>query len=84
VPEGITREHRLSAYRFDFDGKVIALVIGNVFGGEQAREMLPRVAANVAYGPDSRQIFDIRRATSRRADSPVPVVIFIQQVPASR
>jgi len=63
--------------------------IGNVFGGEQAREMMPRVAAvprtfepgeievtaNVAYGPDPRQIFDIRRATSRRADAPVPVVI---------
>jgi len=63
--------------------------IGHVFGGEQAREIMPRVAAvprtfvpgeievkaNVAYGPDPRQIFDIRRATSRRADSPVPVVI---------
>ncbi|HMB74699.1 MAG TPA: alpha/beta hydrolase, partial [Gammaproteobacteria bacterium] len=63
--------------------------IGNVFGGEQAREMMPRVAAvprtfipdeitvtaDVAYGPDPRQTFDIRTATSRRAEAPVPVVI---------
>jgi acetyl esterase/lipase len=63
--------------------------IGHVFGGEQARETIPLVAAvartfepgeievitDVAYGPDPRHRFDIRRATSRQAEVPVPVVI---------
>ena len=63
--------------------------IGNVFGGDQVREMMPRVAAvprtyepaeievlaDVAYGPDERHRLDIRQATVRRSDGPVPVVI---------
>jgi acetyl esterase/lipase len=62
---------------------------GNVFGREQVVEMIPRVVAiprtyepaefeviaDIAYGPDERQLLDIRRATFRRSDSPVPVVI---------
>ncbi|MGD8324402.1 MAG: alpha/beta hydrolase fold domain-containing protein [Gammaproteobacteria bacterium] len=63
--------------------------IGNVFGGEQVREMMPRVAAvprtyesaeieviaDVAYGPDERHSMDIRRATARRSNTPLPVVV---------